>query len=148
MSHPIWKLLPRTGIENDSIEIIFGMKRQDLRGLMSHQFSTPKSHFPDEDDFVSANQSTVIRIRYEDGVVRDIEFLDGVLSYQAINLHSETTLSELEEALKASGFTLRSTEWLGSGQDCPELGLNIASRKDVGGNSDQVEWVILSRNFH
>lgn len=148
MSDVIWELLPRTGIESGSIKIVFGLERQELRDMMSRKFSAPESHYADEDDFISADNSTFIRIRYECGLVRDIEFLGGLLIYQGINLHLNTTFTEIEEKFSQSGFTLRTTEWLGDGQDCPELGINIASCEDVGGDGDGIEWVILSSNFN
>ena len=33
------------------------------------------------------------------------------------------------------------------GRDFPSLGINMASREDVGGDGDGVEWVMLSRDF-
>jgi hypothetical protein len=147
MSDSVWELLPRTGIEGDSIKIVFGMDRQALRDMMSKKFSAPESHYPDEDDFISADESTFIRIRYDGTLVRDIEFLNGLLKYQGINLHSNTNFTELEEKFIEAGFTFRLTEWLGDGQDCQELGINIATREDVGGDGNETEWVILSSDF-
>ena len=41
----------------------------------------------------------------------------------------------------------KSASVLGDGQECPALGVNIATHQDVGGDGDGVEWVILSTNI-
>ncbi|MFT3814602.1 MAG: hypothetical protein QM740_14680 [Acidovorax sp.] len=147
MSNSVWELLPRTGIESSSIKIAFGMERQELQGMMSKEFSAPESNYPDEDDFISADKSTFIRVRYEDSRVKDIEFLAGTLMYQGINLHFGTTFTELKKKFGDLGLSFRLTEWLGDGQDCQELGINIATHEDVGSDGDEIEWVILSSDF-
>jgi len=54
---------------------------------------------------------------------------------------------ELRLGQSSIGGTLRPTKWLGDGWDCVQLGLNVASHEDVGGDGDEIEWVILSRAF-
>jgi hypothetical protein len=148
MSDSTWELLPSVGIESGAIRLSFGMERQDLLAAMSSDFLPPEpSDYTDEDDFLKENRSTFIRVRYEGTRVRDIEFLGGTLRYQGIDLHSRTTFDEIERQFETLGFTFRPTEWLGDGADCPKLAINIATREDVGGDGDEIEWVILSSNF-
>jgi hypothetical protein len=148
MSNQTWELLPKVGIESGATRISFGMERQEVRSAMSTQFLPPApSNYEDEDDFVTEGRSTFIRIRYEGTLVRDIEFLGGPLRYQGIDLHANATFGGLEERFGELGLTFRYTEWLGDGQDCPELAINIATHEDVGGDGDGIEWVILSSNF-
>ena len=148
MGDPTWELLPRQGIESGTIKVSFGMERQDLRSAMSDHFLPPSpSTYLDEDDFLTTDGSTFIRVRYEGVLVRDIEFLGGSLRYQGIDLHSGTTFTEIGARFGDIGLTFRPTEWLGDGQDCPELGINIATPEDVGGDGNGIEWVILSSNF-
>jgi hypothetical protein len=148
MSDSTWKLLPSIGIESDAIKLSFGMERQDLLAAMSNDFLPPEpSAYTDEDDFFTEDGSTFIRVRYEGTKVRDIEFLGGSLKYQDIDLHSNATFDEIERKFETSGFTFRPTQWLGDGSDCLELAINIATREDVGGDGEEIEWVILSSNF-
>ncbi len=148
MSDSMWTLLPSKGIEQGDIQVTFGQERPALREALSAAFLPPEeSDYPDEGDFHSKDGSTFIRVRYDGTTVRDIEFLSGSLSYQDVALHAGTTFGEIEKRLGALGFTFRSTEWLGDGMDCPGLGVNIATRDDVGGDGDGIEWVILSGNF-
>jgi hypothetical protein len=148
MSNQIWKLVPHSGIKSVGIDIFFGIDRQKLRAAMLDRFLPPKeSRFPDEDDFLTENESTFIRVRYSGVLVRDIEFLKGSLNYDGINIHSETTFPEIEKEFKSRGLTFRGAKWLGDGKDCPELCINIATREDVGGDGDGIEWVIMSSDF-
>jgi hypothetical protein len=148
MSDSTWELLPSIGIESGSTRLSFGMERQDVLAAMSCDFLPPEpSNYIDEDDFLNEDGSTFIRVRYDGTKVRDIEFLGGSLRYQGIDLHSHATFSEIESQFESSGFTFRPTKWLGDGADCPELAINIATREDVGGDGEEIEWVILSRSF-
>jgi hypothetical protein len=149
MNHLEWELLPRRGIESGALRISFGMTRQDVRHMMTGQFLplVPNTRYPDEDDFHTADKFTFVRIRYEGTQVRDIEFLGGKLAYQGVPLHAGVAFPEIRARFGEMGLTFRDTEWLGDGQDCPELGVNIATHEDVGGDGDEIEWVILSSDF-
>ena len=148
MTNRVWQLIPRVGIASGSVEISFGQERAELSRILADDFLAPaKTTFADEDDFHSEDKSVFIRVRYSGTQVQDIEFLGGVLEYQGIQLHSDVTFSELEEKFGAKNFTFRPTEWLGDGQDCPELNINVATHEDVGGDGDGIEWVILSQTF-
>jgi hypothetical protein len=148
MVRQAWELVPQVGIKAADIAISFVMSRNKLRSLMAGKFLPPEDgSYPDEDDFLAKDDSTLIRVRYAGTVVQDIEFLKGSLSYEGTSLHSDTTFSEIEDNFKAKGLTFRSAQWLGDGQDCPELGINIATQADVGGDGDVIEWVIMSSDF-
>ena len=148
MSESAWELLPFIGIERGGFKLSLGMERQDLLAAMSRDFLPPEpSAYIDEDDFLTEDGSTFIRVRYGGTKVQDIEFLGGALKYQGIDLHSSTTFDEIERRFEPLGFTFRPTQWLGDGADCPELAVNIATREDVGGDGEEIEWVILSSNF-
>ena len=145
-----WVLIPFQGIESGDIRISFGQSRTSVRGLLAAGFQAPRKNesYPDEDDFITPDDSTFIRIRYgQDDTVRDIEFLAGTLRHQGVDLHDCTTLESFGQYLSSIGGTLRPTKWLGDGWDCVLLGFNIASHEDVGGDGDEIEWVILSRAF-
>lgn len=146
---PTWQLLPRQGIACGALQVSLGQEREALRKrMLAADFLPPKpSRFADEDDFRTADKSTFIRVRYQGTQVQDIEFLSGALRYRGVDLHRNTTFAQLEKKFKAMKLTLRNTRWLGDGQDCPELAINIATREDVGGDGDGIEWVILSSNF-
>jgi len=149
MDDPLWELIPKAGIECSTVKILFGAQRHELLQAMAKEFAPPvASSFLDEDDFVSLDKETFVRVRYQRKVVRDIEFLKGSLKHEGIHLHSGTTFPELERMFERAGLTFRDTQWLGEGQDCPELGINVATHEDVGGDGDAIEWVIMSSNFN
>ena len=144
-----WDLMPFQGIKCETLEIVFGQPRILVRCGLSAAFGPPETNdsFPDEDDFRSPDQVTLIRVRYEADAVRDIEFLSGRLRYKDVELHDGTNIQELRRFLESECGPLRPTEWLGDGLDCVPLGINVASHEGIGGDGKGVEWVILSRNF-
>lgn len=144
-----WELLPFEGIKSKRLAITLGESRKPLRKRAASVFSPliPNAEYPNEDDFISKDGDTFIRVRYQDDVVRDIEFLSGTLRYKGVELHDETTLKGVRRFLKSENHPLRKTRWLGDGLDCVSLGINIACHDDVGGDGDGIEWVILSSNF-
>jgi hypothetical protein len=144
-----WTFIPRKGFAHGNFEVSFGCGRDELRALLKPTFSTPESNssYPDEDDFHSNDGTTFIRVRYKDKAVKDVEFLSGFLSYEGIQLHGSTNLTAVREAFEALGHTFRPTQWLGDGSDCESLGFNIASREDIGGDDDAIEWFIISHDF-
>jgi hypothetical protein len=144
-----WEFVPFEGIKNKQIAITLGQSRELLRKLAVPLFSPlePNSDYPDEDDFITVDGTTFIRVRYQDDTVRDIEFLSGQLRYKGFEMHDRATLKEVQRFLSSQNHSLRKTSWLGDGLDCVSLGINIACHDDVGGDGDGIEWVILSRNF-
>lgn len=150
MSNQIWELCPNQGIFFESVHIWFDQDREDVRKNLISLFPEPKGNkkFPDEDDFVAEDGATFIRVRYDGkNRVRDIEFLNGVLRYQNINIHDGAVFQEIEGNFDKIGLSFRATKWLGDGQDCVNLGINIATHENVGGDGDEIEWVILSKDF-
>lgn len=144
-----WDFVPFEGISNDAFAITFGQTRARVRQCMSSAFSplVPNASYSDEDDFITPDRTTFIRVRYRDDAIRDIEFLSGRLQYKGVDLHDGATLEGLRLFLESENAPLRPTEWLGDGLDCVSLGSNIATHEDVGGDGDGVEWVILSSDF-
>lgn len=142
----IWTLLPREGVELSSLKICFGLSREKLRQHLHSAFGAPQSHFEDEDDF-SHPDGTLIRVRYDEDGVQDIEFLEGVLMYQDVALCGHVTWPEVQRQLATMNVSFRPTEWLGDGTDCLPLAINIATHEQIGGDGDGVEWVILSKRF-
>ena len=145
-----WLLTPFQGIECDGTKVSFGQARSAVRAALAATFQAPHANeaYPDEDDFRTPDDSTFIRIRYDDAdAVWDIEFLAGTLRYQGTDLHDHTTLEKVRQYFSSKAVTLRPTEWLGDGWDCVPMGINIASHDDIGGDGDEIEWVILSRAF-
>lgn len=150
MTPSTWQLLPRQGIACGPLTIGFGQQRAALRAAMAAAGFVPPEpdRYQDEDDFLSADKSTFIRVRYDAGnKVQDIEFLGGALAYQGMALHDGANFADLKKQFKAAQLQFRDTQWLGDGQDCPELGINVATREDAGGDGDGIEWVILSSTF-
>lgn len=142
----IWSLIPKEGIVSKEHSIRFGDSRDELRKALEATYSceTPKN-FQNEDDF--KNESVYIRVRYDaDNRVEDIEFLGGPLEYRDINLHEGTTFSEIEDSFRSIGLSFCDTEWFGEGKDCAELEISIATREQVGGDGDDIEWVIMSND--
>lgn len=146
---PTWQLLPRQGIACGALQVLLGQEREALRKrMLAADFLPPKpSRFADEDDFRTADKSTLIRVRYDGSKVQDIEFLAGRLKYQGVDLHRNTSFAKLKRQFTAMKLSFRDTKWLGDGKDCPELAINIATREDVGGDGNGIEWVILSSTF-
>lgn len=144
-----WEFVPFEGIISKQIAITLGTSRELLRKLAVPLFSPlePNSDYPDEDDFITVDGTTFIRVRYQDDTVRDIEFLSGQLRYKGFEMHDRATLKEVQRFLSSQNHSLGKTSWLGDGLDCVSLGINIACHDDVGGDGDGIEWVILSRNF-
>jgi len=144
-----WEFVPFEGITSRQLAITLGQSRTQLRKLAAPLFSPlePNSDYPEEDDFITLDGTTFIRVRYQDDTVRDIEFLSGQLRYKGFELHGRATMTGVQQFLKSENHSLRKTSWLGDGLDCVSLGINIACHEDVGGDGDGIEWVILSRNF-
>lgn len=144
-----WQLVPRQGIACGTLLVGLGQDREALRKAMDAAGFVPPQpgRYPDEDDFLTADKSTFIRVRYDGSKVQDIEFLAGTLKYQGVDLHRNTTFTKVKRQFKAMKLGFRDTKWLGEGQDCPELAINIARHEDVGGDGDGIEWVILSSTF-
>ena len=144
----VWQLIPNVGISLNDTKISFGQERAEVNRLMAKHFSPPEEgSYPEEDDFLNDDESISIRIRYDGTQVTDIEFLGGSLQYQGIELHSDVTLDDVEKALLDKNLTIRDAEWLGEGKDCLELGINIATHDNVGGDGDGIEWIIMSATF-
>lgn len=144
-----WEFVPFAGITSQAISITLGQSRDLLRKHAASVFSPlePNAAYPDEDDFMTLDGVTFIRVRYQDDTVRDIEFLSGKLRYKGVELHDQATLKTVRRFLQSENHLLRRTKWLGDGFDCVSLGINIACHDDIGGDGDGIEWVILSRNF-
>lgn len=144
-----WDFVPFEGITSRQLAIKLGQSRNVLRKLAASEFSplVPNTDYPDEDDFITLDGATFIRVRYQDDTVRDIEFLSGQLRYKGFEMHNQATLKGVQRFLKSENHSLRKTKWLGDGLDCVSLGINIACHDDIGGDGDGIEWVILSRNF-
>ena len=148
MNKYVWQLIPKVGISLNDTKISFGQERAEVNRLMAKHFSPPEEgSYPEEDDFLNDDESISIRIRYDGTQVTDIEFLGGSLQYQGIELHSDVTLDDVEKALLDKNLTIRDAEWLGEGKDCLELGINIATHDNVGGDGDGIEWIIMSATF-
>jgi hypothetical protein len=137
-----WELIPHRGIRQGSTEILLGTAREDNRTLMSALSLTRVNPRDGEDQF--RGDGIMIFLRYGGDALDQIMFIHGHLSHDGLELH-ETRWSELEPALAARGCTFQEPEHYADGIDCPELGVNIATWEDVGGDGDGIEWVSLWR---
>jgi hypothetical protein len=149
MSNTIWELVPKRGIRQNETEIFFGMTRSTLRAALRQRFGEPASHMSDEDDFESPDGGTLIRLRFDGDKLLDIEFLHGALRYRDVELCDNTTWNEIEDRLGGFGLSFHDSMFLDEGMECSELGINVATREQVGGDrgDDRIEWVITSTNF-
>jgi len=141
---PTWELVPRTGIRRDGLDVFLGMRREALRSSLTDAVGEPRSHFPDEDDFRSTRDGTWIRLRYDGERLQDVEFLGGDLSFDGVPLHRGARWPRLRDQLAERDYEFHSAAELGDGQECPALGVNIATHEDVGGQGDGIEWVIVA----
>jgi hypothetical protein len=137
-----WELIPHRGIRTGPTEILLGTSRAANRALMDALTLSRQNHREGEDQFLGGD--IMIFLRYDADVLDRIMFLHGRLSLDGLELH-DTRWEELEPALAARGYTFREPEHFADGTDCPELGINIATWEDVGGDGDGIEWVSLWR---
>ena len=142
-----WTLIPQKGIERGDLAIHFGMPRSAVRDLMRAAFPPPQSYFEAEDDFEHETDGSLIRVRFDDTGVQDIEFLGGLLTHNGVTLFSGGEWPDVQQGLISLGNTFRVTKWLGDGRDCLPLAINIATHEQIGGDGDGIEWVIMSTKF-
>lgn len=149
MSTEPWLLTPREGISRGDLVLRFGEAREVLRARLARELcALPPGAFPDEEDFESVGGGEHLRLRYADGQLQMIEVLEGALRYLDVDLHRGATRSGLEAQLAARGFTFIDASWLGEGRECEALGISIATKADVGGDSEEaIEYVVIARNF-
>jgi hypothetical protein len=89
----------------------------------------------------------MVFLRYDaTDTLEEIMCIQGSLRLGALELH-DTTWAELGPALQSLGYTITDPEYYVDGRDCPELGINIATREDVGGDEgdDAIEWIAAWR---
>jgi hypothetical protein len=90
----------------------------------------------------------MVFLHYDDAnTLEGITWVKGSLHLGEVELH-DTTWSELTPHLEALGYTITEPENYADGKDCPELGINIATREDVGGDEgdDEIEWIVIWRS--
>ena len=107
-----WEFVPFEGIKSRQLAITLGQSRKLLRKLAAPEFSSlePNSEYPDEDDFITLDGATFIRVRYQDDTVRDIESLSGSLRYKGVELYDLATLKGVRRFLKSENHPLRKTK--------------------------------------
>jgi hypothetical protein len=142
-----WELVPRRGVRGGGVEVLLGLDRAAARSELSAILGEPRSHFPDEDDYTSDEHGTWLRLRFEGDRLRDVEFLRGDLYLDGVPLHGGASWSRLSGQLAGLGFDFSPAGELGEGQECPRLGVNIATHQDVGGDGDGIEWVIVAASI-
>ncbi|MFG1994282.1 hypothetical protein ACGFJ7_30350 [Actinoplanes sp. NPDC048988] len=135
-----WELVPHQGLRSGDVEVLLRTGRDRLRAALAGRFGAPDENRPYEDQF--SNEHTTLFLRYDDGLLTSILFIAGSLQYDGIELY-DTTFGTLEPALTARGFELREPVEFTDGMDVPGLGVNIATREDVGSDGDEIEWVAL-----
>jgi hypothetical protein len=139
-----WELVPRRGVRSGGVDVSLGMERAAIRSELSAILGEPRSHFPDEDDYTCDEHGTWLRLRFDGERLQDVEFLRGELYLDGVPLHAGARWSRLSGQLAALGFAFSPAAELGDGQECPRLGVNIATHGDVGGDGDGIEWVIVA----
>ncbi|MFF5084596.1 hypothetical protein ACFY36_46780 [Actinoplanes sp. NPDC000266] len=135
-----WELVPTKGLRSGDVEVRLRAGREELRTALAGRFGPPDENRPYEDQF--SNADTTLFLRYEDGLLTSLLFIAGSLQYDGIELY-DTTFGVLEPALIARGLELTEPVEFTDGMDVPGLGVNIATREDVGSDGDEIEWVAL-----
>ncbi|XVU21525.1 hypothetical protein ACQPZJ_30155 [Actinoplanes sp. CA-054009] len=135
-----WELVPHEGLRSGDVEVRLRTSREELRAALAGRFGAPDENRPFEDQFT--NEETTLFLRYDGGLLTSILFIAGSLRYDGIELY-DTTFGVLEPALTARGLELKDPVEFTDGMDVPELGVNIATREDVGSDGDEIEWVAL-----
>ena len=141
-----WQLLPNRGISIGKAEIIIGAPRAEVRLALQEHFSCPSNRRrPTEDQYKSGDRQ--VFMRYDDAdTLEEIMCVSGGGSLCLGELELlDTTWTMLAPLLKARGYSITEPQFYADGQDCPELGINIATREDVGGDGDGIEWVAMWR---
>jgi hypothetical protein len=142
-----WELLPNRGIRIGETEIVVGAPRTKVRQALAQHFPPPANRRrPSEDQYARDDRKAFLR--YDDNdTLEEIMCINGSLCLDGLELH-DTTLTELVPRLEALGYTITAPRYYADGQDCPELGINIATREDVGGDEDddEIEWVAIWRS--
>ncbi|GHT85012.1 hypothetical protein AGMMS49543_15670 [Betaproteobacteria bacterium] len=141
-----WELLPRRGIRIGETEIVVGAPRAEVRQAMAQHFPPPDNGRGASEDQYDHDDRMVF-LRYDDAdTLEQIMCINGSVHLDGLELH-DTTWSELAPLLEARGYTFTEPEHYVDGQECPELGINIATHEDVGGDEDDdgIEWVAVWR---
>jgi hypothetical protein len=103
----------------------------------------PRTRRESEDQYTS---DTTLFLRYDNDTLNVIMFIDGRLAYNGLELH-DTRWAVLAPALTERGLTINDAPvYFTEGVDCPELGVNIATQEEVGGDGDEIEWISLWRD--
>jgi hypothetical protein len=138
-----WELVPRQGIRLGEVQVTLGTRRKEIRRRLAGSFPAPQTLRKGEDQYVS---DTTLFLRYEKDSLKVIMFIDGQLTYEGLELR-DTRWEVLAPALAQRGLTISdSPVHFVDGVDCPELGINIATQEEVGGDGDGIEWVSLWRD--
>ncbi|MDR2013282.1 MAG: hypothetical protein LBQ20_09645 [Rhodanobacter sp.] len=142
-----WQLLPRRGIRFGEAEIVVGAPRAEVRQALAGYFPPPKNQRRESEDQY-LNSDGKIFLRYDDAnTLETIMCITGSVQLDGQEL-LDTTWSELITHLGSLGFNPEESKYFVDGQDFPELGINIATREDVGGDEDDdaIEWVAVWRS--
>ena len=142
-----WQLLPHRGIRFGEAEIVVGAPRAKVRQALAEYFPPPKNQRRESEDQY-LNSDGKIFLRYDDAnTLEAIMCIDGSVQLDGLELLN-TTWSELIPHLESRGHTPEESKYFANGQDFPELGINIATREDVGGDEDddEIEWVSVWRS--
>jgi hypothetical protein len=141
-----WELLPRRGIRIGETEIVVGAPRAEVRQALAQHFSPPVNRRqPSEDQYAQDDRMLFMRYDAADAL-EQIMCINGSLRLGDLEL-LDTNWTELAPCLEGLGHTITEPTYYADGRDCPELGINIATREDVGGDEDddEIEWVAVWR---
>jgi len=142
-----WELIPCRGIRIGETEIVLGAPRAEVCQALAQHFPPPANRRrPSEDQYAHEDRKVFLRYDAAD-TLEEIMCINGSLQLDGLELH-DTTWAELAPRLEARGCTITAPKYYADGRDCPELGINIATREDVGGDEDEdeIEWVAVWRS--
>lgn len=146
-----WNLIPSEAIEFSGTRISFGDRPENVKTLIgssgridnqNETFQWFGSHIMLKD--VLGTQCSLM-LEYQDDMLCSIRFYDGSLIFENIEL-CRTTIPELTESFRLKQFSLYYPSSVDVGQFCPELCIGVLCDGDSGGETDDVECVIVYRN--
>lgn len=142
-----WKLLPHRGIRIGETDIVVGTPREAVRQALTQHFPAPSNkREPSEDQYAQGAARVFMRYDAADSL-EQIMCVNGSLRLGDLEL-LDTHWAELSSRLADLGHTITEPQYFADGRDCPELGINIATREDVGGDEDDdaIEWIAIWRS--
>jgi hypothetical protein len=130
-----WYFTPKVGIKSSIGEIKFGNTPEDVENILGSPCHDMTQNV--------GGTGCWLRLEYscQDELVF-IFFCMGSLIFEKMEMVSTTTKPQLKRYLRNKGFTFQKISRL-YGEYCPELCIEIASSKDVGGDTNEISSIVM-----